>query len=89
MIEKINNNQVPEILKESSSRQPELSSEPPETQVDASLQVTYDSFIEKAKELPPQDGDAVERARRLLLSGELESPENIRAAAENIAKFGI
>ncbi len=89
MIEKINNNQVPEILKESSSRQPELSSEPADNQVDASLQVTYDSLIEKAKELPPQDADAVEQARRLLLSGELESPENIRAAAENIAKFGI
>ncbi len=89
MIEKINNNQVPEILKESSSRQPELSSEAAETQVDASLQVTYDSLIEKAKELPPQDADAVEQARRLLLSGELESPENIRAAAENISEFGI
>ncbi len=89
MIEKINNNQVPEMLKESSSRQPELSGEPSETQVDASLQVTYDSLIEKAKELPPQDADAVERARRLLLSGELESPENIRSAAENIAEFGI
>ncbi len=89
MIEKINNNQVPDILKESSSRQPELSSEAAETQVDASLQVTYDSLIEKAKELPPQDADAVERARLLLLSGELESPENIRAAAENIAEFGI
>ena len=89
MIEKINNNQVPDILKESSSRQPEPSGDPVDNQVDASLQVTYDSLIEKAKELPPQDADAVERARRLLLSGELESPENIRAAAENIAKFGI
>jgi hypothetical protein len=57
--------------------------------VDASLQVTYDSLIEKAKEMPRQEADAVERARRLLLSGQLESPENIRAAAENIAKFGI
>jgi len=89
MIEKINNNQVPDILKESSSRQPGRSQEPADNQVDASLQVTYNSLIEKAKEMPPQDADAVERARRLLLSGELESPENIRAAAENIAKFGI
>ncbi len=89
MIEKINNNQVPDILKESSSRQPERSTEPTDNQVDASLQVTYDSLIEKAKEMPQEDADAVERARRLLLSGRLESPENIRAAAENIAKFGI
>ena len=89
MIEKINNNQVPEIPKEPSSRQPEPSMEPADNQVDASLQVTYDSLIEKAMEMPPEDADAVERARRLLLSGQLESPENIRAAAENIAKLGI
>ncbi len=89
MIEKINNNQVPDILKESSSRQPEASREPADNQVDALLQVTYDSLIEKAKEIPQEDGNAVERARRLLLSGGLESPENIRAAAENIAEFGI
>ncbi|RKY10038.1 MAG: hypothetical protein DRP66_00670 [Planctomycetota bacterium] len=89
MIEKINNNQVPDILKESSSRQPERTREPADNQVDASLQVTYDALIEKAKEMPRQDADAVEGARRLLLSGRLESPENIRAAAENIAKFGI
>ncbi len=89
MIEKINNNQVPDILKKSSSRQPEPSRGPADNQVDASLQVTYDSLIEKAKEIPREDVGAVERARRLLLSGQLESPENIRAAAENIAKFGI
>ena len=89
MIDKINNNQVPDILKESSPRQPEPSREPADNQVDASLQVTYDSLIEKAKEMPRQEADAVERARRLLLSGRLESPENIRAAAENIATFGI
>jgi hypothetical protein len=63
--------------------------EPADNQVDASLQVTYDSLIEKAKEMPQEDAEAVERARRLLLSGRLESPENIRAAAENIAEFGI
>ena len=89
MIEKINNNQIPEMPKESSSRQSEPSMASADNQVDASLQVTFDSLIEKAKEIPPQDADAVERARRLLLSGQLESPENIRAAAENIAKYGI
>ncbi len=89
MIEKINNNQVPEIPRESSTKPPEPSREPVDNQVDASLQITYDSLIEKAKEIPQEDADAVERARRLLLSGQLESPENIRAAAENIAEFGI
>lgn len=89
MIEKINNNHIPDIFKESSPKQPGPSASSPNKQADASLQVTYDSLIEKAKEIPPEDANAVQRARQILLSGKLESPENIRAAAENIVRFGI
>ena len=89
MIERINNNKVHDILKESSSKLPELPKDSANNQVDALLQVNYNSLIETAKQLPQQDADAVQRARELLLSGELESPENIRKAAENIIKFGI
>jgi len=88
MIEKINNNQVPGILKESSSKQPD-SSVTTGNKADASLQVSYDSLIEQANQPPLEDADAIQRARQLLLSGQLESPENIRAAAETIIKFGI
>jgi putative cell wall-binding protein len=35
------------------------------------------------------DTRAIEEAKKLLQSGALESPESIRAAAENILKFGI
>ncbi len=89
MIERINNNQVRDILKESSSKQPEPSMSSANNQIDALLQVNYQSLIEKAKQLPQEDTDAVERARELLLAGQLESPENIQKAAENIVKFGI
>ena len=89
MIEKINNNQVSDVLKESSSKQPASSGTSANNQTDASLQITYDSLIEKAKQPPKEDTDAVQRARQLLLSGRLESLENIRAAAEKIIKFGI
>ena len=89
MIERINNNQVRDILKESSSRQSEPSMSSANNQIDALLQVNYQSLIEKAKQLPQEDTDAVERARELLLAGQLESPENIQKAAENIVKFGI
>lgn len=89
MIEKINNNQIPDILKESSSKQPVAPKVPENNQVDASLQVNYDSLIEKAKQTTQEDVNAVQQARQLLLSGELKSPENIQAAAENIVKFGI
>ncbi|GAH66029.1 unnamed protein product, partial [marine sediment metagenome] len=57
--------------------------------VDASLQVNYASLIEKAKQTSQTDSKTVQLAQELLLSGQLESPENIRAAAEDIVKFGI
>ena len=89
MIEKIENNQVPNILKESSAMQSGSSNTPAKTGLDASLQVSYDSLIEQAKQIPPEDAIAVQRARELLLSGQLDNPENIRAAAEAIVKLGI
>lgn len=89
MIEKIENNQVPDILKESSAMQPKPSKTSAEAGLDASFQVSYDSLIEQAKQVPPEDASVVQRARQLLLSGELDNPENIRAVAEEIVKFGI
>lgn len=90
MINKINNNQVSEILKETASQQAgstEVSKN--ETTADASLQVSYDAVIEEAQQTPSEDAAAVERARQLILSGELDSAENVRQAAENIADYGV
>ncbi len=89
MIEKIENNQVPNILKESSAMQSGPSNTPAKTGLDALLQVSYDSLIEQAKQIPPEDNSVVQQARELLLSGQLDNPENIRAAAEAIVTFGI
>jgi len=54
-----------------------------------SLQLDYASFIDKATKTTQTDTNAVERAQELLLSGQLESSQNTREAAENILKFGI
>ena len=89
MIEKIDNNQFLDILKESSAIQPEPSKGSASNQTDALLRVSYESLIEKAKQIPPEDTSVVQRARELLLSGQLDNPENIRAAAEAIVKFGV
>ncbi len=89
MIENIKNNQIPDIFKESSAMQPSPSNAPAKTRVDASLQVSYDSLIEQAKQIPPEDTTVVQRARELLLSGQLDNPENIRATAEAMIQFGI
>lgn len=91
MLEKIDSNQIPDILKESSSKQNDTQriSATSEDGADASLQVNYDSLIEKAMQTPQADDGAVQQAQELLQSGQLESPENIQEAAENIIKFGI
>jgi len=89
MIEKIENNQVPDILKESSAMQSKSSNTPAKTGLDASLQVSYDSLIEQATQIPPEDADVVQQARELLSSGQLDNLQNIQAAAEAIVKFGI
>lgn len=89
MIEKIDNNQISDILNESSPKKPTPPKASTDTEADASLQVNYDSLIEKAKEIPQEDTTAVQQAQQLLMSDQLESPENIREAAENIIEFGI
>ena len=89
MIEKIDNNPVNNVVDKSSSDQGNIAANSTGSEVDALVQVDHDSLIEKASQLPQSDPNAVERARELLASGELESDANIRAAAENIIKFGI
>ena len=89
MIEKIGPNHIRDILEKSSSKQPDFEKTPPNNEADASLQVNYASLIEETMQAIEADSKVVQRARKLLLSGQLESPENIRAAAENIIKFGI
>lgn len=89
MIQKIESNQVPDILKDSSAMQSSPSNIPAKAGLDASLRVSYDSWIEQAKQLPPEDANLVQRARELLYSGQLDNPENIRAAAEAMVTFGI
>ncbi|MHC4636367.1 MAG: hypothetical protein ACYTBV_02550 [Planctomycetota bacterium] len=91
MIDKIDHNQIQDLFGKTPSRSPnpseQLVSTPGEN---ASLQVDYEVLINQAiKEAQQDDTKAVERARELLASGELESPDNFRDAAENIINFGI
>lgn len=88
MIEKINTNQ-PMIESGLSSGQPKSARAISNNEADVSIQVSYASLIDKAVQEPESDAQRVQQARELLLSGQLESPKNIREAAENIMKFGI
>jgi len=88
MIEKIDTKQS---LMEpgSSSIKPNSAGAIPDKDADVSVHVTYASLIEKAMQTPQIDTQLVQRARELLLSGELENPKIIREAVKNIIKFGI
>jgi hypothetical protein len=88
MIDKVDINPPP-IESGSSSGQPNSARARPDKDADVSVQVNYASLIDKAMRSPQADTKLVQRARGLLLSGQLESSQNTRKAAENIIKFGI
>ena len=89
MIEKVDINQIQNFLEKPSSGTTGSTPAVTANQVDVSVQVDYASFIDAAMKIPKTDSQAVVKARQLLLSGQLESPENIRKAAENIITLGI
>ena len=89
MIEKVDTNQIQNFLEKTPSKLPGSTPAVSGNDADVSVQVDYASFIDAAMQAPKTDSQAIEKARQLLLSGQLESPENIKQAAENIITFGI
>ena len=89
MIEKVDTNQINSFLEKSSSRLPNNAAALPGNDAAVTIQVDYASFIENALKIPQTDSQVVEQAKELLLSGQLDSPENIISAAENMINLGI
>ncbi|MBW8001554.1 MAG: hypothetical protein FVQ80_05980 [Planctomycetes bacterium] len=89
MIDKINNINIQDILASSLPKQNEPNKTSSTNQADSSLQVDYASLIEKAAQVPLEDENAVQQAQQLLESGNLDTMENVRAAAQNIIDLGI
>ncbi len=89
MIEPIDNRQMPIVSKDSSSLKSKPAGSDADSVQNASLEVSYAPLLEKAKAPQREDITAVERAKQLLKSGQLDSPENIRSAAKNMVEFGI
>jgi hypothetical protein len=89
MIEKVNTNQIQSFLEKSTSRLPNNAAALTGNDVGVTIQVDYASFIDGAMKIPQTDSQIIEQAKELLLSGRLESPENIKKAAENIITLGI
>ena len=56
---------------------------------DAELLSSYRPYIEKADQVAEMDLHAIADAKALLASGELDSPQAVRRAAETILNLGI
>lgn len=89
MIDKINNTNIQDVLGNSLPKQANSNKAASANDVDISLQVDYASLIEKAVQLPEENNHAVQQAQKLLESGNLDTIENIKAAAQNIINLGI
>jgi len=89
MIEKIDTSQIQDIVGKLSPKQADSPKAPVDNSADASLQADYASLISRATQIPEADTEIIRKAQELLQSDQLESPENIREAAENIIKNGV
>jgi uncharacterized radical SAM superfamily Fe-S cluster-containing enzyme len=88
MIEKIDNEQIRRLMETAGQQKPAVSKARVNNEPDATLQADFTALIEQAK-AEPDGAAAVEKARQLIKTGQLDTKENIRQAAENIITFGI
>jgi hypothetical protein len=88
MIDKININQITDYFDGSKAGQ-NRSKAVSNNQADATLQINYARLIEQAINSRPTDAEAVQKAKELIQSGQLDNPANIKEAAANIIKFGV
>ena len=86
MIDRINNNQP---LGGASSMFQNSRKVWTDKDLDVSINGDYSSLVEMAVKSSQNDENIIEQARESILTGELETPENILSAAENIITFGI
>jgi hypothetical protein len=89
MIDNIQNHQVAHAMGSSTLPHAEGANRRFCKDSDATVQVNFADLIDQAVQTAETDADAVPKARELLQSGQLTTPENIRSAAQNIVTFGI
>jgi len=89
MIDNVQNNQIGQTTGRTILPHPDPASKPAADGSDATLQVTFADLINQAAQTPETETDAVQKARELLQSGQLTTPQNIRSAAEAIVTYDI
>ena len=88
MINKIYTNEIISAVKQV-TRQNQKQQGDSVNNTDTQIDVRYDQMIEKAAQPQQPDLSKIENAKKLLATNQLDNPENIRKAAENIINFGI
>jgi hypothetical protein len=89
MIENIQNNHVAQRMGMNTAPHAGPADRSTANNSDATLQVNFADIVNQALQATETDTNAVERARQLLQSSQLTSPENIRGAMENLLTFGV
>ncbi len=89
MVEKIGNEQIHQFWANAMQQKANPAGSTDGDDADASLRVSYASFMAAATESPEDDPQAVEAAKQLIESGQLDTADNIRQVAENILDSGI
>jgi len=89
MIDNISTDQLGQILGKTLLPQPDPANTRAQNDLDVALQVDFAGLIDRAKQASEADADAVQKARELLASGKLTSPDNLRSTAKNMLKLGI
>jgi hypothetical protein len=89
MIDNVHMSQVGQSLSKTPLPHPDSPNTRAPGDSDAEVQINSGDILNQARQAEESDADAVRRARELLLSGRLTSPENVHATAENIITFGI
>lgn len=89
MIENVQNSHVARMMGTNTTPHTDAANRPSVNDLDATLQVNFADTVNQAMQATETDTDAVAKARELLQSNRLTTPENIRSAAEDILTFGI
>ena len=89
MIDNIRNNQIAQALGMNALPHPDTAGKPATGGSDATLRIDFADLIDQALAASETEQDAVRKAREMLQAGQLTTPQNIRAAAENIRTLGI
>ena len=89
MIENIQNNRAAQMMGMGVPPRGDAAGQPTTSDLDATLQVNFADMVNQAMQATETDANAVTKAKELLQSGQLTTPENIRSAAENMLTFGI